>query len=514
MEKLNIFDKKSLSLWLKDGISSNIPKLEEDIICDVCVVGAGITGITTAYRLNESGLKVVLIDKQEPINLASGNTTAKFTFQHYLIYSEILKNYDLDKAKLYYEAQLDGLNFVRLLIDKHNISCDFKETSSIIYAENEKQFEKILDEKSAYEQLNIPCEIIYDLPLNIEGIGGLKVDSQFELNPVKYLDFLISYLLKNDVSIFKNTEAKTIVSEGEAIKVVTGDQKVIKCKNLVISTAYPFFGANGFYYTRLEALRSYLLAFVIKEPLDDNYMMISTSDSPYSLRFSNTDGIKYLLVGGQGHKVGQANSEIESYNQLMNFARTNFKVNYPAFRWSAQDYKSIDNIPYIGNLTSSDNNIFVATGFNKWGMSNGSFSSMLITDLINGNKSKYEELFNPSRGEVKDNMGSFIKANFNVAKELIKGKLLPDEIDLEDIKNDEGGIIKYDGKRVAAYRDASGELFLSDSTCTHLGCELEYNNAERSFDCPCHGSRFNYDGKVIEGVANADLKRIKMVTTT
>jgi Rieske Fe-S protein len=200
---------------------------------------------------------------------------------------------------------------------------------------------------------------------------------------------------------------------------------------------------------------------------------------------------------------------MDSYQRLVDFAQTHFAVGDPAFRWSAQDYKAVDKIPYIGNLTSDEKNIFVATGFNKWGMSNGSFSSLLITDLITGTPSKYEALFNPSRGEVKTNLGSFIKTNTDVAKEFVKGKVLPDEIELADIKNDEGGIIKYNGKRVAAYRDHSGELFLRDSTCTHLGCELEYNNAERSFDCPCHGSRFNYDGKVIEGAAHTDLKTIE-----
>lgn len=509
MNDLNIFKKKSLSLWLKDGLSNNLQKLAENIDCDVCVVGAGITGISTAYRLYQSGLKVVVIDKQEPIHLASGNTTAKFTFQHGLIYNHIIKNYDLDKAKSYYQSQQEGLSFVRSLIDKHNISCDFKETSSIIYAENEEKFEDILEEKSAYERLNIPHEIIYDLPLNIKGIGGLKVDSQFEINPVKYLDAIISILLENGVAIFKDTVAKSVEEEDERIKVETGDQKVIDCKNLVISTAYPFFDGDGLFYTRLEASRSYLLAFVIQEPFDEHYMMISHSDSPYSLRYSTTDGKNYLLVGGQGHKVGQAESEMDSYNRLINFARTHFKVDHPAFRWSAQDYRSADEIPFIGNLTSKHENIFVATGFNKWGMSNGSFSSILITDLINGSPSKHKELFNPSRGEVKDNIGSFLKSNLNVAKEFIKGKIVPDELSLEDIKNDEGGIIKLDGKKVAAYRDASGKLFLSDSTCTHLGCELEYNNAERSFDCPCHGSRFNYDGKVIEGAAHTDLKKIE-----
>lgn len=509
MENLSVFEKPSLSLWLKDGLSSTIPALAQDMDCEVCVVGAGITGIMTAYQLHEAGLKVVLVDKQEPVHLASGNTTAKFTFQHDLIYSDIIKNYDLNTAKLYYESQVEGLNLVRSLINKHNIACDFKETSAVIYAENEKKFEELLEEKSAYEQLHIPHEIIYDLPLNLEGKGGLKVDSQFELNPVKFLDFLISHLLKNGVSVFKNTEAKKMVKEDESIKIETADEKVIRCNKLVLATAYPVFESSGFYFTRLEALRSYLLAFAIQQPLDDHYMLISHSSSPYSLRFSYTDGVHYLLVGGQGHKVGQADSEMDSNQRLLEFARAQFGVDEPAFRWSAQDYRSVDNIPYIGKLTDDDENIFVATGFNKWGMTKGSFSSILITDLITGKPSRYEELYNPARGEVKSNLGSFVKANLNVAKELVKGKILPDEINLEDIQNDQGGIIKYKGKRVAAYRDDAGKLYLSDSTCTHLGCELEYNDAERSFDCPCHGSRFNYDGKVIEGVAKTDLKKIE-----
>lgn len=510
MDTPDIFEKKSLSLWLKDGLSSQIPQLEDDIACDVCVVGAGITGITTAYCLQQSGLKTVLIDKAEPINLASGNTTAKFTFQHSLIYSEILKKYGLNQAKLYYEAQLEGLDFVRSLIAKHQIACDFKETSAVVYTqEQDEKYDEILAEKSAYDKLNIPHELIYDLPFGLKGRGGLKVPNQFELNPVKYLDFLLSWLMENGVSVFKNTEAKSIEKDEENINIKIAGGQTIKCSQAVIATAYPFFEGDGLYFTRLEASRSYLTAFPSKESLEDGYMMITNSDSPYSLRLSQTDGTSYLLVGGEGHPVGQADSEMDNYQRLIDFAKAHFDVEAPAFRWSAQDYKTVDKIPYIGLLTSKEKNIYVATGFNKWGMSNGSFAGLLISDMINGDESRYEELFKPSRGEVKGNLGSFIKANLNVAKEMIKGKVLQDEIDLEDIKNDEGGIIKLDGKRVAAYRDQNGELFLWDSTCTHLGCELEYNNAERSFDCPCHGCRFNYDGKVIEGPAKEDLKIVE-----
>lgn len=509
MDRSNIFEKKNVSLWLKDGLSSKLPTLEQDIDCDVCVVGAGITGITTAYSLHEAGFKVVLIDKQEPLNLATGNTSAKFTYQHDLIYSDIIKHHNLDKARLYYEAQVEGLAYVRALIDKHNIRCDFKETSAIIYAKTEEEFNELLEEKSAYEKLNIPHDIIYEIPLNIVGTGGLKVPFQFELNPVKYLDALLSYLLEQGVSIFKNTEAKTVVSEGDIIKVVTSDGKTISCKHLVIATAYPFFGGDGFYFTRLAASRFYMTAYPATDHYDDDVMIISNSDSPHSFRFSDTDGIKYILVGGEGHRVGTVDSQVNSYDLLASFAKTYFNVSEPAFKWSAQDYKTVDSIPYIGCLTSKYDNIFVATGFNEWGMSNGSFSALLIRDLIKGTESKYEDLFKPSRGEIKQNIGSFLKNNLEVAKQFVKGKVVSDEIALDDIKNDEGGIIKLHGKRVAAYRDEAGALFLSDSTCTHMGCELEYNNAERSFDCPCHGSRFSYDGKVIEGPAMTDLKKVE-----
>lgn len=239
-------------------------KLEVDIDCDVCIIGAGITGIMTAYRLSESGLKVVIIDKDTPLHLTTGNTTAKFTFQHHLIYSEILKRYDLEKAKLYYEAQLEGLNHVRSIIDKHIISCDFKETSAIVYAEDEAHFKEILEEKSAYQQLNIPHEIIYELPLNLKGTGGIKVDDQFELNPVKLLDSLINYVSGKNVSVFKNTEAISLEEENDFIKIVTGEQKIIRSKKVVIATGYPFYDGNGYYFTRLEAHRSYLNFLEVK----------------------------------------------------------------------------------------------------------------------------------------------------------------------------------------------------------------------------------------------------------
>ncbi|NLC54987.1 MAG: FAD-binding oxidoreductase [Erysipelothrix sp.] len=241
MDKNNIFFGDRLSLWLKDGISTKLVKLNENLECDVCVVGAGITGITTAYRLMESGLKVVLIDKSLPLNLASGNTTAKFTFQHGLVYHKIIENYGLSTAKLFYSAQQEGLKYVRHLISKHNIECDFKETAAIVYAESEKDFEEIEKEVDAYKQLEIPYKILTKFLNGIKIFGGLNVDNQLELNPVKYLDSMLKVLLKNQVSVFKDTEATLVKKNDNFIEVTTKDNYKIKCQKLVVATAYPFY---------------------------------------------------------------------------------------------------------------------------------------------------------------------------------------------------------------------------------------------------------------------------------
>lgn len=506
MENIDVFEKEKLSLWLKDGIVNNFSTLSRDQTCDVLIVGAGITGITTAYMLSNLGMDIIIIDKDLPLNLTTGNTTAKFTFQHGVNYSKIIDSQGLENAKLYYEAQLEAMNFVENLIAENNIQCDFNKTYAMVYAETKSSFKEIKEEYKAYKKLDIPCELVEDIPYGLNGLGGLKVYDQFVLNPVKYCEFLLDELQHRNIKIFQNTNAVDTFIEKEYTKVLTESGNSIKTKKLVVSTGYPYYDAGGLFFTRLEAYRSYLAAF--KGASFKDGMFITNDSSPYSIRFSHTDGINYLLVGGRGHKVGQEDSAIKSYNDLVLFAKKYFNLEDVSYRWSAQDYESLDKIPYIGKITEKKEDIYVATGYKKWGMTNGTFAGILLASLIKDENSKYKELFNPSRGEVKENIGTLLGVNLNVAKELIKGKIANDESELEDIKNDSGAIIKYKGKRTGAYRDHKGKLYLVDSTCTHLGCEVEYNDAERTFDCPCHGSRFNYDGKVIEGPAVKDLKVI------
>ncbi len=504
-----IFQNKKLSLWLNDDPHMSFPVLNSNLNCEVCVVGAGITGITTAYLLSKLDLDVILIDSGSPMQLSSGNTTAKFTFQHGLTYSKILSKYGHDKARLYYDAQVQAMDFVRNLVKDLEIPCDYKDTYAVVYAEGEKQFEDLAQEYEAYQKLGIPGTLIRDVPYGIKSVGGLRVEDQFELHPVKYMSFLLKKLKEKNIRIYQDTQAVDVKERDEATIIVMENGHTIRCAKTVMATGYPFYDGKGMYFTRLAAYRSYLVAFPHPTEEKKDAMLISHSSSPFSIRFARTNDTDYLLIGGKGGKVGQQESTIKSYHELIEFGRKNFSVDQVDFMWAAQDYESVDGIPYIGPLTSKYPNLLVATGFKKWGMTNGTFSALLLTQILAGKESKFEEFFRPSRGEVRESLGKLMKENLNVAKEMIKGKVTPVDNKLSEIGNNRGGIIRHHGKRTGAYRDKEGILFLVDTTCTHLGCELEYNDAEKSFDCPCHGSRFDYQGKVIEGPALKDLKEIK-----
>lgn len=507
------------SLWLKDGIGVELESLGENLKTEVVVIGAGITGITTAYLLQKQGRDVVLIDRSTPFNLATGNTTAKFTFQHSLIIQGIIDNYGVEPAKYFYKAQKQGMKLVKDIIEQHEIDCDFMETFACVYGEDEKDVKALKKEQEAYEKIDVKSELTEEDPLKIGYRAALRVEDQFELNPVKYLKFMMNYLLKNQVRIYRDTRAVDISGEGP-YTVETKEGYQLETEKVVVATGYPFFDAGSNYYSRLKPLRSYLTAFRAENFSEGDGMYLSMEKiDPYSLRFSETDGQRYLLVGGQGHKVGQRKSEMEDYKALIDFAVKHFNVKDAAYRWSAQDYQTMDKIPFIGGISSDYPGIYLGTGYNKWGMASGSFAALMISTLIGEGKEiteeaisqqdmkHYRKLFDPSRKEVTANMGEFLKTNMNVGKEMLKSKFSSSDIDISDLKPNQGAILKKDGEKMAAFKDAAGKVHTHSATCPHMGCDLEYNDAEKSFDCPCHGSRFTYDGKAIEGPAVKDLER-------
>ncbi|WP_028593422.1 FAD-dependent oxidoreductase [Paenibacillus assamensis] len=496
------------SYWWDSITLPSFPKLTEHREAEVVVVGGGITGVTTAYLLAKAGLKVVLVEAGRLLHGTTGHTTAKITAQHDLIYDELIHTFGQEKAQLYYKANADALHFIKRMIEDHKIECDFHEQDAYIYTNSDTYTTKLEKELAAYEKLGIHGDLVEQIALPIPIKSALVMHKQAQFHPLKYLKKLVELFVQLGGTIYENTTVET-VEKGEQPEVVLRDGHKITCKHVVSCSHFPCYDGMRFYFTRLYANRSYVIG-VKSEKRYLGGMYISAEDPKRSVRSATSaNGDNLLLIGGESHKTGQGICMIKHYEALQAFAQQTFGIEEFAYRWSAQDLVTLDNVPYIGHLSSSTPNIYVATGYRKWGMSTGTAAALLLRDMITRKENAYEELYTPARFHLVPDVKTFVVQNADVAKHLIGGKLEMVSKKPESLSNDEGAAVSVNGKRAGAYRDKKGNLHLVDTTCTHLGCEVEWNEGERSWDCPCHGSRFSYDGDVLEGPATEPLKKIE-----
>lgn len=498
------------SYWRETTELPNFPKLNENIKVDIAIVGGGITGITAAYLLSQYDLKIALIETDVLLNGTTGYTTAKITAQHGLIYDKLIQHFSKEDAQLYYEAQRDALQFIEKQIKQLHIDCDFKKETAYIYTNSEKELSQLEKEKEAYDALNIPHQFIDELPLNIPIKAALTMENQANFHPLKYLQRLVDESVKNGVNIFEHTTAID-VEYNKQPAIITKDGHRIICQNIIIASHYPFYDGQGFYPTRMYAERSYAIGVLTKE-IYPGGMYINVETPARSIRSTPYKHEHLWLFVGENHKTGQGKSTKEHFQALKQFAKQHFGPIKIKYHWSAQDLTTLDQVPYIGPITKTQKNVLVATGYRKWGMTNGTIAAKILTDYILEKENRYEQLFTPSRFKLNPSIVNFAKTNIDVAKHLIKGKVEPTTpIELIDtLKKDTATISRIDGKRVGVYRDKNEKLHIVDTTCTHLGCNVQWNSSERSWDCPCHGSRFSYDGEVIEGPAKKRLEKIDL----
>ncbi|EDL65326.1 FAD-dependent oxidoreductase [Bacillus sp. SG-1] len=502
--------KESYSYWRKAAEEKGLgfEKLgSQTYHADVTIVGAGITGIIAAYLLSREGKKVVLVEGDRVMNGTTGYTTAKISAQHGLIYDELLKHHGEEKASLYYQANVEALNFIEKLIEELNISCEFTKLPSYVYSETEKGSEEIRMEAEAYQQLNIPGELTEETDLPFQVTSALKMPNQAQFHPVNFLMPLLEEITSNGGTIFEHTRVTRINGENP-VEVVTEDGGKITSQKVIVSTHFPINDFRGFYFSRLDIERSYTLAAKTDDEIPDG-MYLSADQPKRSIRYStDSNGGKMILFGGDSHKTGEGGDTTDHYHNLQHFAEKHFSIKDYPYRWSAQDLTTLDKVPYIGPVTEHQPNILVATGYAKWGMTNGTAAALLIADLVQERDNLFEELFTPSRFNANPAVKNFVKENADVAMQFVKGKLGKPDKKLEELEKGEGSVVTVDGKRAGAYRNENGEVTVVDTTCTHMGCELGWNNAEKSWDCPCHGSRFSVCGDVIEGPAVKPLKKI------
>lgn len=497
------------SYWMEScHIKNENTKLEKDIEVDVCIIGAGIFGLTTAYYLSKRGMKVVVLEKDGIAEKTTGHTTAKITSQHGLIYHYLIDTFGLDFAKAYLEANQQAIENIETIIKEENISCDFERQDNYVYTTEASEIEKIKQEKEAMERIGYPAEYVTESKLPFSILAGLKFPNQAQFHPRKYLLGLYQSILKNGGQIYTNTECYDVKREKDVYRIDTKENHVI-AKKVVIASHYPFINIPGFYFAKMYQASSYVLGIDTKtDSLEGMY--INTETPTYSFR-SVKDGDKHiLLLGGAGHKTGEVISEENSYGLLETKAKQLYPKCEILYRWSTRDCITLDKIPYIGKFSNMLPEVYIGTGFNKWGMTSSNVAANIIADQISHKENPFCKIFFARRMDPIVNKDEVKNMVSQTAKSLVGERIKKEELTIEDIANDSGGIIEKAGEKIGIYKDSNGKVFAVKPVCTHLGCILTWNDADKTWDCPCHGSRFNYTGKNLYDPAIKDLEIIPM----
>lgn len=497
----------NISYWIdstpKNNFSTLVRETFNGVSVDVAIVGAGIAGVTTAILLKRAGKTVALIEAGQIATGVSGHTTAKVTSLHQLIYAELINEIGEAKAKLYAESNQEAVEQVAAFVQENQIDCDFSRQSAYTFAESDANLGKIKDEVEAAVSLGLPASFVKDVSLPFSIAGAIQFSNQVQFHPRKYLLHLAKLIAGDGSYVFENTRV-TQIEEGDPCQVIS-NQGVVHATNVVVTTNIPILD-QGLFFAKAYPKRSYIIGARIAPEKAPNGMFIGTGEGYRSIRTTPFNGDTLLLIGGEGHKVGSVSDTNENYRNLEDYARSKFGIETIDYRWSTQDMVSFDKLPYIGKLTPFHSHTYVATGFSLWGMSKGTMAGMLLSDLLLGIENPWAELYDATRATpfVKP---TSLKQNLDVGVHWVGDRLKGlQHNSFDDVASGEGKLLTIDGKKVGAYRDEQGTVHAVSATCTHLGCIVNWNSAEKSWDCPCHGARYSCEGKVLHGPTVKDLE--------
>lgn len=499
------------SYWIEStkNIEKEYSSLNKNLEVDVCIIGAGITGSMTAYYLTKEGKKVAILEKDKVCLRTTGNTTAKITSQHGLFYKYLLQSEGYEFAKKYYEANEKAIRNIENIVNKENIDCDFEKQDAYVFTQKEDEVAKIKDEVESVKKIGGTCEFTTktNLPFSVQ--GAIKSPNQAQFNSRK---FVLEVLNKIEESgrgyIFENSKVVDVKKDGDKYNVYTKDN-YIKAKYVVLACHYPIINSLGYYFLKMYQSRSHAIAI----EADTNFFdgMYINSELPTKSFRTIIDGDKRLLaIVGSDYKTGSDIDYENINNELEKIAKDmypNCKIKY---RWSAQDCISLDKVPYIGEFSNFMPNVYVGTGYKKWGMTLSNISANIICDKIQGRDNEYEDIFKATRLEPKKNIKEVENMVKQTAKSLVLEKFELPKDGLDEIKNGEGKIINISGNKVGVYKDENGKIYAVKPVCSHLGCELSWNSLEHTWDCPCHGSRFDIKGKSLEAPSINSLEKIEI----
>lgn len=491
------------SLWLETGPVQHFACLEDDIDVDVAIIGGGITGLTAADLLKRAGKTVAVIDLGRIGHGESGHTTAHLTELLDIQYRELISNFGLEGGRLACQASRKAIQRIEANVLAYDIDCDFSRVSGWKFTESVDDIEDLEAESEAALQLSVPNTLTYETPLPFRVERAMRLDHQGRFHPLKYLNALAEQVSGDGSYVFENSRALDI-QEGEPCKVMT-ERGVVTARDVIIAANVPILN-RFFLITKIAAYRSYALAFKSKRSWDSDHLFWDTADPYHYIRRADINGDTYLIVGGEDHKTGQDAHTETHYQRLESWCRQRFDFDTIERRWSGQIIEPVDGLPYIGRNSMSDN-IYVATAYSGTGMTFGTMAGMLLSDLILGQSNPWEALFDATRVKPLAGARSFLSENVDYPARLVSDRLSPAQATgLNQLRENEGALVRIGGKKVAAYRDPDGHTHLLSPVCPHLGCYVHWNEAEKSWDCPCHGSRFDPVGRLLNGPAVSDLK--------
>ena len=493
------------SIWLATARDQReFPRLEQSEEAEVAVLGGGIVGVTTALLLAEQGVDVVLVEADRLGRGVTGHTTAKVSSQHGLLYSKIRSRHGAEGASLYGLANQSALEWIAQRVEDGPIECDFRRRPSYAYTRPGSGRSDLEEEAAAAAEAGLPASLVEETPLPYEVEAAVRFDDQAEFHARTYLAGLTEQLEAAGGRIYERSRAVG-VDGGEPIAVETGNG-TISAGRVVVATHYPFLD-RSLAFARVHPQRSY--ALVCRIAGEPPHGMFISGDSPTrSVRAVPLAGEELLLVGGEGHKTGTGGDSRERYEALERFAREHWQVTSVEYRWSSQDNVTVDLVPYVGPLTPLTDRLLMATGFAKWGITGGTAAAMILCELAQGRDHGWASLFNPNRFKPLASARKLLEENMQAGFRMVYDRLAHrGGRAIEELGPGEGDIVSADGRKVAGFRDHDGKLYAVSTRCTHLGCQVNWNAAERSWDCPCHGSRFAPDGRVLHGPAVHALER-------
>lgn len=441
------------SLWLSENKNDKFESLSNNIETDVCIIGAGIFGMTCGYYLSKAGLKVTIVEKDEIGHKTTGHTTAKITSQHGLFYTYLVDTYGESFAKDYLSANQDAIENIKNIINNEKINCDFERQSSFVFTTNPSEVSQIKKEVDILNSLGLPANFVTKTGLPFEIAGAVQFQNQAQFNPIKYLNGLANSITKNHGEIYTSTTVYDVKHSDDMFYTFTPNG-VISSKYVILASHYPFINFPGIYFFKMYQSSSYVIGIDTKKTLN-NGMYITASSPTYSFRTANYNGRKILLIGGSDHKTGTPLSYEDTYGALENYAKQLYPNCEILFRWDTRDCITLDKIPYIGRFSNTMDNIYVGTGFNKWGMTSSNVAANIVCDMILGRKNEYAYVFDSTRVHPIKNRIEIKNMITESVNSLALNKFKDSDIDFDEIPINSGGIIDVNNQKVGIYKDTS-----------------------------------------------------------